>query len=94
MDHAFGELINKTICIYLDDIIVFSKNEQEHLGHLRKFFDKCMKFDISLNPKKSILRVNQGKLLGHIVSGEGLDIDADKVKAIEVLPLLYNKKAL
>lgn len=53
-----------------------------------------MKFGISLNPKKSIFMVNQGKLLGHIVSGEGLSIDQDWVKAIEALPLPSNKKAL
>lgn len=53
-----------------------------------------MKFSISLNKKKSIFIVNQGKLLGHIVSSEGLAIDHDQVKTIEVLPLPYNKKAL
>jgi len=38
--------------------------------------------------------VNQGKLLDHIVSKEGLAMDLDKVKAIEALPLPSNKKAL
>lgn len=94
MDHAFGELINNTILIYLDDITVFFKNRQDHLIHLRQIFDKCMKFGIFLNSKKSIFMVNQGKLLGHIMSGEGLAIDPDWVKAIEALLLSSNKKAL
>lgn len=38
--------------------------------------------------------VNQGKLLGHIVSGKDLAIDLDLVKAIDVLSLPSNKKAL
>ena len=38
--------------------------------------------------------VNKGKLLGHIVSKEGLAMDPDRVKAIEALPLPYDKKAL
>jgi len=50
MDHAFGELINKTILVYLDDIIVFSKSRKDHLEHIRQVFEKCMKFGISINP--------------------------------------------
>lgn len=53
-----------------------------------------MKFGISLNLKKIIFMVNQGKLLSHIVSGEGLAIDLDRVKAIEALPLPSNKKVI
>jgi len=53
-----------------------------------------MEFGISINPKKSIFMVNQGKLLCHIISEEGLVIDLDRVKAIEILPLPSNRKAL
>lgn len=67
MDHAFGELINKIILIYLDDIIFFSKSINDHLEHLRQVFEKCMKFGISINLKKLIFMVNQGKLLDHII---------------------------
>jgi len=94
MDHAFGELINKIILVYLDDIIVFSKSRKDQLEHLRQVFQKCMKFGISINPKKSIFMVNQGKLLGHIILEEGLAIDPGRVKAMEALPLPSNKKAL
>jgi len=51
MDHAFGELINNIILIYLDDIIFFSKRKSDHLEHLRQVFKKCMEFGISINPK-------------------------------------------
>ena len=94
MDHAFDELINKIILVYLDDIIVFSKSRKDQLEHLRQVFQKCMKFGISINPKKSIFMVNQGKLLGHIILEEGLAIDPGRVKAMEALPLPSNKKAL
>jgi hypothetical protein len=54
MDIAFVEEKDKFIMIYLDDIIVFSDSDEQHLEHLKKVFQKCRKFDISLNPKKSI----------------------------------------
>ena len=52
MDIAFVEEINKFVVIYLDDITVYSRNENEHVSHLRKIFLKCRKYGISLNPKK------------------------------------------
>ena len=68
MDQAFSELIGKIIAIYQDDLIVFPKERSDHVGHLRKIFHSCRKFEISLNPKKSTFGINEGKLLGNIVS--------------------------
>lgn len=94
MDLAFKELINKIILIYLDDLIVFSKHQEDHFDHLELVFQKCLEFGISLNPKKCIFGVPQGKLLGHIVSKEGVSIDPDRFKAIKHLPLPVNKKGV
>lgn len=80
--------------IYLDDIIVFSKFDQKHLKHSMKVFDKYRKFGISLNPKKSLFAVKEGKLLGHIISKEGVVIDPKGVSATETLTLLRNKKEI
>ena len=55
MDYAFNELIGKIIEIYQDGLVVFSKEISDHIGHLRKVFERCRKFGISLNPAKSIL---------------------------------------
>jgi hypothetical protein len=75
MDIAFRGLINQFIVFYLDDVTVFSKNKTDHLAHLRAVLQRCRKYDISLNPKKSIFAVEQGKLLGFIVSSKGMIID-------------------
>ena len=77
MDIAF--VGDKFVVIYLDDIIVFSKSDEDHLEHLKKTFEKCRKYDLSLNPKKSIFALDEGKLLGHIVSREGVKIDPTRV---------------
>jgi len=94
MDVAFGELINKIILIYLDDLTVFSKNAADHFDHLEVVFKKCQEFGISLNPKKYIFTVPQGKLLGHLVSKEGVSIDPERVTAIMNLSLPVNKKTV
>jgi len=53
MDIAFVGQVNKFVVIYLDDITIFSNSDQKHLKHLMKIFDRCRKFGISLNPKRS-----------------------------------------
>jgi hypothetical protein len=75
MEVAFRGLINKCVVVYLDDIIVYSNNREEHIQHLTQMFDRCRRYGISLNPKKTIFSVEEGKLLGHIISQEGIRID-------------------
>jgi hypothetical protein len=71
MDIKFVEEKDKFIMIYLDDIKVFSDSDEQHVEHLKKVFQKCRKFDIYLNPKKSNFRMQEGKLFRHIISKEG-----------------------
>jgi len=83
---------DKFVVIYLDDIIVFSKSDEEHLDHLKNNFEKYKKFGLSLNPKKSIFALEEGKLLGHIVSRDGVKIDPSRVQAVQKIPLPRSKK--
>jgi hypothetical protein len=53
MDIVFHGLINKSIFFYLDDITIYSKNRLDHISHLKQVFERCRKYGISLNPKKS-----------------------------------------
>ena len=64
----FSEEKEKYVVIYLDDIIVYSKSDEQHLQHLKQVFLKCRKFGISLNPKKSNFELEEEKLLRHIIS--------------------------
>jgi hypothetical protein len=68
MDIAFIGEKDKFIVIYLDDITMFSKSSKEHYHHLKKVFLKCIKFGLSLNLKKYLFAMKEGKLLGCIVS--------------------------
>jgi hypothetical protein len=94
MDIAFIGEKDKFVVIYLDDITVFSKFDKEHRHHLRKVFLKCRNFGISLNPKKSLFAMQEGKLLGHIVSAEGVRIDPSRVEAIQALSIPRSKKEI
>jgi hypothetical protein len=53
---------------------------------------KCRRYGLSLNPKKSLFSMWEGKLLGHIVSAEGVRIDPNRVEAIQTLSLPRSRK--
>jgi len=94
MDFSFKELMGEFIEIYKDDLIVFSKDRSDHVSHLKQVFERCRKYDISLNLAKLVFRVDEEKLLGHIISKDGVNIDPERVKAIERVPLSQTNKAL
>lgn len=61
MDIAFKDIIGKCIIIYMDDLTIFSKNRGDHISDLRKVFQRCREFGISLNPKKVYFWSNRAK---------------------------------
>ena len=70
----------------MDDLCVHSLLRQEHILHLRKTFDQCRLYRICLIPDKCKFMVRQGRILGHIVSANGIATDDDKIKVIVELP--------
>ena len=63
-------------------MIVKSRGRADHLAALEKFFERIRKFKLRLNPKKCTFGVTFGKLLGHMVSERGIEVDLDKIKVI------------
>jgi len=94
MDIAFAKEIHDFLVIYLDDITIFSKSDQQHLDHLRQVFTKCRKYGISLNPKKYLFGLEEGKLIGHIISKDGIRVDPTRIEAILQIPHPRNIREL
>ena len=81
------DLIHKEVEVYVNDMIVKSKDPKGHISALRKFFERIRFYKLRLNPKKCAFRVTSGKLLGFMVSQRGIEVDLDKIKAIvEIKP--------
>ena len=81
------DLIHKEVEVYVNDMIVKSKDPKGHISTLRKFFERIRFYKLRLNPKKCAFRVTSGKLLGFMVSQRGIEVDLDKIKAIvEIKP--------
>jgi len=78
----------------MDDLTIFLKKRGDHIFDLRKVLQRCRNYGISLNPKKCIFGVAEGKLLGHVISKEGISIDPDRVQTILKIQPLASKKEL
>lgn len=90
----FKDLVGKCIIIYIDDLTMFSKNIEKHAADLSKVFQKCISYGVSLNLKKCVFGVSEGKLLGHIISEKGISIDPNKVESILKLTMPSSKKEM
>ena len=84
----FHDMMHKEIEVYVDDMIAKSQGEDDHVMNLRKLFKRLRKFQLKLNPAKCTFGATFGKMLGFVVSKKVIEIDPDKVRAIQDLPLL------
>ena len=94
MTTLFHDMIHKEIEVYVDDMIAKSRTEEEHVEHLSKLFERLRKYKLRLNPNKCTFGVRSGKLLGFIVSQKGIEVDPDKVKAIQEMPSPKTEKQI
>ncbi|GFW58334.1 retrovirus-related Pol polyprotein from transposon 297 [Trichonephila clavipes] len=80
-----------TMCLcYLDDIIVFSETFEDHLIRLRLVLKCLQEAGLKLNLKKCLFAAQEVKILGHLVSSNGVRPDPDKVKAVKNFPTPKN----
>ncbi|XP_070007434.1 uncharacterized protein [Nicotiana sylvestris] len=92
MTTIFHDMMHKEIEVYVDDVIIKSKTQADHVCDLKKFFERLLRYDLKLNPTKCTFGVPSGKLLGFIVSRRGIELDPSKIKSIRDLPPPKNKK--
>ena len=86
--------LKMNIEVYLDDLTAHSHLRVYHSYHLRLVFEICHHYQVRLNPHKCIFCVIVGRLLGFIVSNEGIRVDPLKVEAILQLSPPHNIRHL
>ena len=68
--------------VYVDDMLVKSKEEEDHLDDLKETFNTLRQYSMKLNPSKCAFGVSSGKFLSFIVSQRGIEANPEKVRAI------------
>ena len=80
--------------VYVDDMIVKSKEGEGHIINLRKFFERIKEYRLRLNLQKCTFGVTTGKLLGFLVSDRGIKFDPSKIKTISEIPSPKSEKEI
>ena len=82
MSRMFAPQIGRNVQVYVDDMLVKSQREEDHLEDLRQTFNTLRYYNLKLNPRKCAFGVTAGKFLGFLVSQRGIEANLDKIRAI------------
>ena len=82
VNQMFKKQIGKNVEVYVNDMLVKSKEEEDHLDDLKDTFNTLRQYSMKLNPSKCAFGVSLGKFLGFIVSQKGIEANPEKVRAI------------
>ncbi|QRW24758.1 Retrotransposable element Tf2 protein [Rhizoctonia solani] len=86
MNNLFRDLIDVTVVIYLDNILIFSENPEEHLVHVREVLSRLMKNQLFCKLSKCHFHVTTVDYLGIVISPRGFSMDQKKIEAVTAWP--------
>ena len=92
MTKMFEPQLGKNIEVYIDDMVVKSKEVPDHVNDLRNIFGTLREHKLRLNTSKCSFGVGSGKFLGYMVTHRGIEVNSDQVKAINNLQSPRNPK--
>ena len=92
MNKMFAQQIRRNVQVYMDNMLVKSQREEDHLEDLKETFDTLRSYNMKLNLGKCAFGVTVGKFLGFVVSQRGIEANSDKIRAIMEMTPLKNVK--
>ena len=90
----FSAMVERIMEVYMDVITVYGESFDECLLHLETVLHRCIEKNLVLNWEKFHFMVNQGIVLGHIISERGIEVDKAKVELISKFPSPTNVKTV
>nr|CBG76268.1 OO_Ba0005L10-OO_Ba0081K17.19 [Oryza officinalis] len=94
MNYIFHDLIGSLIEVYIDDVVVKSREYDMHLADLRKVLERAKKYGLKMNPNKCAFGVSAGQFLGFLVHERGIEIRQKNIDAIKNIKPPTNKTKL
>jgi hypothetical protein len=82
MNKVFMEYLDKFVLVFIDDILIFSKTEEEHEKHLRMVLEKLRSNQLYAKFSKCEFWLMEAAFLGHVISAGGISVDPSKVKDV------------
>ena len=85
MMRMFWEKIGRTVEMYIDDMVLKSKQEVQHIKDLQGVFAVLRHHKLRLNAKKCAFGVRAGKFFGYLITGRGIEVNPDQIEAVKCL---------
>ena len=82
MNLVFMSELDKFVVVLIDDILVYSRNEEEHAGHLHVVLQRLREHRLYVELSKCDFWLKEIKFLGHTISQKGIAVDPDKVQEV------------
>jgi hypothetical protein len=82
MNKAFMEYLDKFMVVFIDDILIFSKTEEEHEMHLRLLLGKLRAHQLYAKFSKCEFWLSEVAFFGHVISARGVSVDPGKVRDV------------
>jgi hypothetical protein len=82
MNFVFMLELDKFVVVFIDDILVYSKNEEEHDQHLWIILQRLRDHQLYGKFSKCAFWLKEVPFLGHVISGEGIGVDPSKVQEV------------
>jgi len=86
MNRVFKPFLDKFVIIFIDDILVYSKSQEEHEDHLRSTLQKLREHQLFAKFSKCEFWLDKVAFLGHVISRDGVHVDPSKVEAVQNWP--------
>ncbi|KAM2938208.1 hypothetical protein FF1_038026 [Malus domestica] len=83
MNKVFQQYLDKFVIVFIDDILVYSKSKADHIRHLNLVLKKLREHRLYAKFSKCQFWLNEVAFLGHVVSAQGIQVDPQKIAAVE-----------
>ena len=82
MNRIFLEYLDQFVIVFIDDILIYSRSEEEHAQHLRIVLETLRRHHLYAKFSKCAFWLSSVGFLGHVVSSRGISVDPQKIEAI------------
>ncbi|CAI7859372.1 unnamed protein product [Closterium sp. NIES-54] len=94
MNHILRPLLDECVVVYLDDILIYSRDMKQHIEHLRRVFEILRREKFYVKLSKCEFALKKVQFLGHMVSAQGVHVDPKKIEAVRTWKTPENVKEL
>lgn len=82
MNDVLRDFLRKSVLVFFDDILIYSKSLIDHLEHLERVFKRLQQHSLKVKESKCSFGVDRVEYLGHVISAKGVAVDPSKIECI------------